>query len=173
MARTAKVYQIWISETDSEYRKMSPVESAIRITEACMRICPKLEYVQLRNARFIEFRSILLTEMQTTNMRSLEKSRRKTVEALCDLIEELEQQRGQGLNEKQTDAMIRLIDGLVSSIKSDRSCFEKKGSGDDFVLHARTMRAHMRAWAVNFKHSHGNACRQQVKSKCAHQRISG
>ncbi len=92
------------------------------------------------------------------NMRSLENSRRKTVEALCDLIEDLEHRRGQGLNEKQTDAMIKLIDGLVSSIKSERSRFEEEGSDDDFVLHARTMRAHMRAWAVNFKHNHVNAC---------------
>jgi hypothetical protein len=96
--------------------------------------------------------------MQTPNTRSLGSSRRKTMEALCDLIEELEQQRGQGLNEKQTDAMIRLIDGLVSSIKAERTCFEEERSGDDFVLHARTMRAHMRAWAVNFKHSQRNAC---------------
>lgn len=79
------------------------------------------------------------------------------MEALCDLIEELEQQRGQSLSEKQTDTMIRLIDGLVSSIKIERARFEEKRPGDDFVLHARTMRAHMRAWAVDFKHSHGNA----------------
>jgi hypothetical protein len=153
--------------------KMSPVKSDVRIIQICMRICPKLEYVQFGNARFIEFRSILLTEVQTLNTRSLKKSRRKTVEALCDLIEELEKQRGRDLNEKQTDAMIRLIDGLVSSIKSKRSHFEEKRSGDDFVLHARTMRAHMRAWAVHFKHSHGNALMNQVKSKCANQRISG
>jgi hypothetical protein len=95
--------------------------------------------------------------MRTLNTRSLENSRRKTVEALCDLIEELEQQRGQGLNEKQTDAMIRLIDGLVSAVKSEKTHFEEKELGDDFVLHARTMRAHMRAWAVDFKHSQGNS----------------
>ncbi len=80
------------------------------------------------------------------------------MEALCDLIEDLEQQRGRSLNEKQTDAMIKLIDGLVLTIKSERAHLEENGSGDDFVLHARTMRAHMRAWAVNFKHGQGNVC---------------
>jgi len=123
-----------------------------------MCICPKRKCVQLGNSKFIEFRSILLAEMQTLNTRSFEDPRRNTVEALCDLIEELEQQRGQGLNEKQTDAMVKLIDGLVSAIKSERAHFEENRSGDDFILHARTMRAHMRAWAVNFKYSHKSAC---------------
>lgn len=43
----------------------------------------------------------------------------KAIEALSDYIEELEERRGKDLTEKQTDAMIKLAKGLISSIKSE------------------------------------------------------
>lgn len=43
----------------------------------------------------------------------------KAVKALCDFISELEEQRGKELTEKQTDALIKLARGLISSIEAE------------------------------------------------------
>jgi len=41
----------------------------------------------------------------------------KAVEALCDFMDELEEQRGEELTDKQTTALIKFARGLISSIE--------------------------------------------------------
>ena len=41
----------------------------------------------------------------------------KAVEALCDFVDELEEQRGEELTDKQTTALIKFARGLISSIE--------------------------------------------------------
>ena len=54
----------------------------------------------------------------------------KAIEALYDFINELEEQRGKELTEKQTTALIKLTKGLISfieaEIQSDTSCKNTK-----------------------------------------------
>lgn len=45
----------------------------------------------------------------------------EAIEALSGFIDELEQQRGQTLTDKQTDALIKLARGLISSIETEMS----------------------------------------------------
>ena len=60
----------------------------------------------------------------------------KAIWALFDFIDELEEQRGKELTEKQTAALIKLARGLISSIEIEigsekdfeEMWFEKKGS---------------------------------------------
>lgn len=55
---------------------------------------------------------------------------KKAIQALHDYINELEEQRGKELTEKQTTALIKLTKGLISSIEaethSDTSCKDTK-----------------------------------------------
>ena len=41
----------------------------------------------------------------------------KAVEALCDFVDELEEQRGEELTDKQTTALIKFARGLISYIE--------------------------------------------------------
>ena len=43
----------------------------------------------------------------------------KAIKALYDFIDELEEQRGKELTEKQTTALIKLAKGLISSIEAE------------------------------------------------------
>ena len=43
----------------------------------------------------------------------------EAIEALYGFIDELEEQRGQTLTDKQTDALIKLARGLISSIETE------------------------------------------------------
>jgi len=43
----------------------------------------------------------------------------EAIEALHGFIDELDEQRGQALTDKQTDALIRLARGLISSIETE------------------------------------------------------
>ena len=43
----------------------------------------------------------------------------KAIKALYDFINELEEQRGKELTDKQTDALIKLAHGLISSIEEE------------------------------------------------------
>lgn len=43
----------------------------------------------------------------------------KAIEALHDFINELEEQRGKELTEKQADAMVKLATGLISTIETE------------------------------------------------------
>ena len=44
----------------------------------------------------------------------------KAVEALCDFVDALEEQRGKELTDKQTTALIKFAWGLISSIETER-----------------------------------------------------
>ena len=43
----------------------------------------------------------------------------EAIEALYGFIDELEEQRGQTLTDKQTDALVKLARGLISSIETE------------------------------------------------------
>ncbi len=56
----------------------------------------------------------------------------KAIEALYDFIDELEEQRGKELTEKQIHALIKLTKGLISSIEAET----QSGSSHKNTKHA-------------------------------------
>jgi len=44
----------------------------------------------------------------------------EAIEALCDFVNELEEQRGKELTDKQTTALIKFAWGLISSIEAEK-----------------------------------------------------
>lgn len=46
---------------------------------------------------------------------------RKAIKALCDVINEFEDHRGEELSDKQTDAMIRIVRVLISAIEAEKN----------------------------------------------------
>jgi len=86
---------------------------------------------------------VVMQISETTDLEALDG--KKAIEALCEYVEELEEQRGKHLTGKQTDAMIRVATELISSIKSGM-CDSIEGG--DLILHGRIVRAQLRANAV-------------------------
>lgn len=54
--------------------------------------------------------------LETSNLEVLDGAR--AIEALREYIDELEERRGEDLTKRQTDAMIKLANALISSIES-------------------------------------------------------
>ena len=68
----------------------------------------------------------------------------KAIEALCDFIDKLEEQRGEELTKKQTTTLVKLAKGLISSIEaetlSDTSDKDMKETRFEFQRVNRTLR---------------------------------
>ena len=60
----------------------------------------------------------------------------EAIEALCNYILELEEQRGKELTEKQNTALVKLAKRLISSIEAETR-FGTSDKGMRFVIHTK------------------------------------
>ncbi len=78
----------------------------------------------------------LVMEMQPIEIPKFPRLRgQKAIKALYDFINELEEQRGKELTDKQTTALIKLANGLISSIKREA----RSGTSDIDIARAQEM----------------------------------
>lgn len=90
--------------------------------QAVQKICQGLKYVGFERMIFIENNNILFQwwKMQLIEIPKFAILRgEKAIETLYGFIDELEEQTGQTLTDKQTDALIKLARGLISSIETE------------------------------------------------------
>lgn len=81
------------------------------------RICRLLEVDIYRNKLTFS----IVVEMQPIEIPKFPRlSGEKAIKALHDFINELEEQRGKELTEKQTTAIIKFAKGLISSIEAEK-----------------------------------------------------
>ena len=71
---------------------------------------------------------------------------KEAIEALHGFIDELEGQRGKDLTDKQTDALVRLAEGLISSIEAE---MQSNSSKEEMRLVKRLKKTTMKYFKIS------------------------